>query len=70
LIVRRLKYCRLSTAAATEREFDEIVRAIRNGATHVNAHSANFPGGEIRERIRVVEREEDHERDNDREDHN
>ncbi len=51
-------------------DFRALVRAIRNGATYVNAHSVNFPGGEIRGRIRVVEREEDRERDNDREDHN
>ncbi|MGH7279632.1 MAG: CHRD domain-containing protein [Candidatus Rokuibacteriota bacterium] len=29
-------------------EFQELVRAIRAGATYVNVHSAKFPGGEIR----------------------
>ena len=42
-------------------DFGALVRATRNGATYVNAHSANFQAAEIRARIRVVEREEDHE---------
>jgi len=29
-------------------EFDEVVRAIRAGATYANVHSALFPSGEIR----------------------
>jgi hypothetical protein len=29
-------------------EFDEVVRAIRAGATYANVHSALFPPGEIR----------------------
>jgi hypothetical protein len=33
-------------------EFDELVRAIRNGATYVNVHTSAFPGGEIRGQIR------------------
>ena len=36
--------------AATE--FAELVRAIRNGATYANVHTANFPAGEIRGNIR------------------
>jgi hypothetical protein len=33
-------------------EFDELVRAMRNGATYVNVHSPTYPGGEIRGNIR------------------
>ncbi len=33
-------------------EFAELVRAIRNGATYANVHTANFPPGEIRGNIR------------------
>jgi hypothetical protein len=29
-------------------EFEELVRAIRAGATYVNVHTIGFPGGEIR----------------------
>jgi len=29
-------------------EFEELVRAIRAGATYVNVHTTGFPGGEIR----------------------
>lgn len=29
-------------------EFAELIRAIRNGATYVNVHSAKFPSGEVR----------------------
>ena len=32
-------------------EFDEFVRAIRSGATYVNVHSVNRPGGEIRAQL-------------------
>lgn len=32
-------------------EFDELVRAIRAGATYVNIHTAERPGGEIRAQI-------------------
>jgi CHRD domain len=32
-------------------EFDELVRAIRSGATYVNVHSTGRPGGEIRAQI-------------------
>jgi hypothetical protein len=32
-------------------EFDELVRAIRAGATYVNVHTTKFPGGEIRSQI-------------------
>jgi hypothetical protein len=28
--------------------FDELVQAIRAGATYVNVHSTLFPGGEVR----------------------
>jgi CHRD domain len=33
-------------------EFAELVRAMRNGATYANVHSATFPAGEIRGNIR------------------
>jgi len=33
-------------------EFEELVRAIRAGATYVNVHTNQFPGGEIRDQIR------------------
>ena len=32
-------------------EFDELVRAIRAGATYVNVHTTKYPGGEIRSQI-------------------
>jgi hypothetical protein len=32
-------------------EFDEFVRALRSGATYVNVHSVNRPGGEIRAQL-------------------
>ena len=34
-------------------EFDELVRAIRNGSTYVNVHSVNRPAGEIRAQVRT-----------------
>jgi hypothetical protein len=33
-------------------EFDELVRALRAGATYANVHSSLFPPGEIRGQIR------------------
>ena len=33
-------------------EFDEMIRAIRSGATYVNVHSNAFPGGELRGQVR------------------
>jgi hypothetical protein len=33
-------------------EFDELLRAIRAGATYANVHTAAFPAGEIRGQIR------------------
>lgn len=33
-------------------DFDELVRAIRAGATYVNVHSTRWPGGEIRDQVR------------------
>ena len=32
-------------------EFDELVEAIRAGATYANVHSTEFPPGEIRDQI-------------------
>ena len=32
-------------------EVDELIRAIRAGATYVNLHTGGFPGGEIRAQI-------------------
>jgi hypothetical protein len=32
-------------------QFDEFVRALRNGAVYVNVHSTNFPEGEIRGQV-------------------
>ncbi len=32
-------------------EFDELLRAMRRGATYANVHSTGFPGGEIRGKI-------------------
>jgi hypothetical protein len=32
-------------------EFEELLRAIRAGATYVNVHSTTWPGGEIRDQI-------------------
>jgi hypothetical protein len=32
-------------------EFDELVRAMRAGATYANVHTTQFPGGEIRGQI-------------------
>jgi hypothetical protein len=33
-------------------EFDELLRAIRAGATYANVHSTTWPGGEVRGQIR------------------
>lgn len=33
-------------------EFDELIRAMRAGATYANVHNATYPGGEIRGQIR------------------
>jgi hypothetical protein len=35
----------------TAGQFDELVRAIRAGATYVNVHSTLYPGGEIRAQL-------------------
>ena len=32
-------------------EFDELVRALRNGTAYVNVHTNTFPGGEIRAQL-------------------
>ena len=33
-------------------QFNALVRSVRNTATYVNVHTANFPPGEIRGQIR------------------
>lgn len=33
-------------------EFDELILAIREGATYVNVHTTGRPGGEVRGQIR------------------
>ena len=35
----------------TAGEFDKVIAAIRAGASYVNVHTANFPGGEIRGQV-------------------
>jgi CHRD domain len=41
-------------------EFDELLRAIRAGATYANVHSKTWPAGEIRGQIRpIVQHEQD-----------
>jgi hypothetical protein len=37
-------------------EWDEIVRAIRDGSVYVNVHSDLFPGGEVRGQLRADQR--------------
>jgi len=39
-------------------EFEELVRAIRAGATYANVHSTAFPAGEIRGQIQVGKKED------------
>jgi hypothetical protein len=41
-------------------EFQEVVRAMRAGATYVNVHSIGRPGGEIRAQINGQKRNHDH----------
>lgn len=33
-------------------EFDELILAVREGATYVNVHTSGRPGGEVRGQIR------------------
>ncbi len=44
-----------SAAANGLNTFEELVRAIRAGATYANVHSTNWPGGEIRGQIHVAD---------------
>lgn len=37
-------------------EFDEVIRAIREGAAYVNIHTQAFPAGEIRDQVRSSRR--------------
>jgi CHRD domain-containing protein len=41
-------------------EFDELLKAIRAGATYVNVHSTRWPGGEIRSQINGNSGDEHH----------
>jgi hypothetical protein len=45
----------------TAGQFDELVDAIRAGATYVNVHSSLYPAGEIRAQLE----DDDHDRDDD-----
>jgi CHRD domain len=40
------------TQGIAANQFDEVLRAIRAGATYVNVHSDRWPGGEIRDQLR------------------
>jgi CHRD domain len=40
-------------------EFSKVLEAIRSGVTYVNVHSVQFPPGEIRGQVRVVNRKDD-----------
>lgn len=41
-------------------EFEELIRAIRNGATYANVHSVKFPAGEVRGQLPGHGRGHDH----------
>lgn len=41
-------------------EFDELVRAMRAGATYANVHTNKYPGGEIRGRIQKHDGDDNH----------
>jgi hypothetical protein len=40
-------------------EFDELLRAMRAGATYANVHTETYPGGEIRGQIRSEDDDDD-----------
>lgn len=42
----------IAPTSDTVNEFAELVRAIRNGITYANVHTAKFPGGEVRGQLR------------------
>jgi hypothetical protein len=49
-------------------EFDELVEAIRAGATYANVHTTRFPGGEVRAQLepnKDSQRHRDHKDDSD-----
>ena len=41
-------------------QFEELLRAMRNGATYVNVHSSLYPGGEIRSQIDINDERRHH----------
>lgn len=41
-------------------EFSELIRAIRDGSTYANVHSAKFPAGEVRGQLPGSGRDHDH----------
>jgi len=43
----------LPTQGLDAGDFEAALRAIRSGSTYANAHTARFPGGEIRGQIHV-----------------
>ena len=49
----------------TPGEFDELIRAIKQGATYANVHSSTYPGGEIRGQIKRDHDERDHDKKDD-----
>ena len=40
-------------------EFDELVKAMRNGVTYANVHSSTFPMGEIRAQLERSDEDDD-----------
>jgi hypothetical protein len=51
-------------------EFDELVKAIRAGATYANVHTSRFPGGEFRAQLEPKKNSQNHRDHDDDSDHN